>query len=94
MSRRRAPIELEEIPTLKQAYEERKFSPRNLKRTATRKEISSYILPLTSHTLVFPYKLYLNIDFICLIFEDPRLYEYNEEYNKKISLMLVFFFCI
>ncbi|GBB93338.1 hypothetical protein RclHR1_02150025 [Rhizophagus clarus] len=35
MSRRRTHIELEEIPNLKQAYEERIFSPRNLKRAAT-----------------------------------------------------------
>lgn len=48
MSRRRSYIDLEEIPTLKQAYEERSFSPRNLKRAANRKEINSYILPLTS----------------------------------------------
>ncbi|PKY25387.1 macro domain-like protein [Rhizophagus irregularis] len=34
MSRRRSYIDLEEIPTLKQAYEERSFSPRNLKRAA------------------------------------------------------------
>jgi hypothetical protein len=42
MSRRKAYIELRDIPTLKEAYEEEHFSQRNLKRAAKCKEIQLY----------------------------------------------------
>lgn len=53
MSRRRTYIDLEEIPTLKQAYEERRFSPRNLKRAVTRKGNQLIYFTLTLCRMAF-----------------------------------------
>lgn len=60
MSRRKTYIELEEIPTLKQAYEERIFSPRNLKRAAACKEINSHT-PVSAGVFYNIYKILILI---------------------------------